>query len=216
MKHLSSYSKWSLIGLLILGLGLAACEKPFPEDELPPLPTSAPITELPTAAPTVPVEGQPTTPPDGQDGQTTPEATAVTPPDANATPVVDPTAVPTVDGGGGQGQGGQTIHVVAPGDTLYNISQRYGVSMDEIAAANNLVNPNNLVVGQQLIIPTPGSVVPTPPPGGEQTHTVKPGENLFRIGLQYGCTVDQMSAYNNIPYPYTIYVGDVIRIPPEC
>lgn len=212
MKHLSSYTKWSLIGLLVMVLGLAACERPVPEDELPPLPTSAPITDLPTATPTAPVEGQPTAPPDTQPTAETPVETQPTP----TTVTVDPTAVPPGSGDGGQGQPGQTIHVVAPGDTLFNISRRYGVPMGDIAAANNLVNPNNLVVGQQLIIPTPGSVVPTPPPGGEQTHTVRPGDNLFRIGLQYGCTVDQMSAYNNIPYPYTIYVGDVIRIPPDC
>jgi spore germination protein len=116
---------------------------------------------------------------------------------------------------------GQTIHVVAPGDTLFSISQQYGVSQEAIIAANGLTNPNNLVVGQQLIIPAPGTtpatpVPPTAVPGTEQVYTVRPGDNLFRIGLAYGCTVDQLSAYNNIPAPYTIFVGDQIRIPPDC
>jgi LysM repeat protein len=52
--------------------------------------------------------------------------------------------------------------------------------------------------------------------GTEQVYTVKAGDNLFRIGLNYGCTVDQLSAYNNIPAPYIIYPGQQIRIPPTC
>ncbi|NJN54157.1 MAG: LysM peptidoglycan-binding domain-containing protein [Anaerolineae bacterium] len=105
------------------------------------------------------------------------------------------------------------------GDTLVSISQQFGVSVADIMAANGLTDPNNLTVGQQLIIPAPGSVTPVapaPPTGSEQVYTVRPGDNLFRIGLQYGCTVDQLSAYNNIPAPYTIFVGDQILIPPDC
>jgi spore germination protein len=81
-------------------------------------------------------------------------------------------------------------------------------------AANNITNPNILIVGQQLIIPAPGT---TPPTTGEQVHTVQAGENLFRIGLNYGCTVDQLVQYNGLPSADAIiYVGDQILIPPDC
>ena len=51
--------------------------------------------------------------------------------------------------------GQQITHVVQPGDTVYSISRQYGVSPDAIIAANNLVNPNRLDIGQTLIIPAP-------------------------------------------------------------
>ncbi len=46
------------------------------------------------------------------------------------------------------------IHTVKSGETLLAIAQQYGVSPEEIAAENELTNPNALVVGQELIIPT--------------------------------------------------------------
>jgi hypothetical protein len=55
------------------------------------------------------------------------------------------------------GGGGSNIHVVRPGDTLWAISRADGVTVAQLAAANNM-NPNDLLlVGRRLIIPTPGS-----------------------------------------------------------
>ena len=51
-------------------------------------------------------------------------------------------------------------HIVAVGDTLYRIARAYGVPIQELAAANGLHDANDLVVGQELIIP--GSERPTP------------------------------------------------------
>lgn len=57
---------------------------------------------------------------------------------------------------------------------------------------------------------------PAEQPAGEQIHTVQAGQNLFRIGLQYGCTVAELSAYNGIVNPHYINVGQQIRIPATC
>lgn len=68
--------------------------------------------------------------------------------------------------------------------------------------------------------PQPEPTAPPPPPAesptGEQIHTVQAGQNLFRIGLQYGCTVSELAAYNGIANPDYINVGQQIRIPPTC
>jgi LysM repeat protein len=45
------------------------------------------------------------------------------------------------------------------------------------------------------------------------THVVQPGENLFRIALQYGTTVDTLAKANNITNPSVIYVGQKLTIP---
>ena len=110
-------------------------------------------------------------------------------------------------------------HTVQSGETLYSISNTYGVSQEEIAAANNITTSSLLTVGQVLIIPAPGTTQPVQPeqpiqpPPGEQVHVVQPGENLFRISLRYGKSVDEVAAYNGIANPHYIYPGQVIRIP---
>ncbi|HSG15762.1 MAG TPA: LysM peptidoglycan-binding domain-containing protein, partial [Anaerolineae bacterium] len=53
-------------------------------------------------------------------------------------------------------------------------------------------------------------------PGVEQTHVVQSGENLYRIGLRYGCSVLELSTYNGIANPHWIYAGQTIRIPATC
>lgn len=58
-------------------------------------------------------------------------------------------------------------YVVQPGDTLFSIAQRFGTTVQAIALANNISNPNLIVVGQVLIIPvgpTPPGPTPVPPP----------------------------------------------------
>lgn len=49
--------------------------------------------------------------------------------------------------------------------------------------------------------------------GGNQTHVVAQGENLFRIALRYGTSVDAVAVANGITDPTHIYVGQVLNIP---
>lgn len=61
--------------------------------------------------------------------------------------------------------GCSTLHTVQPGENLFRISLRYGVSWTVVAQANNLENANIVYVGQQLCIPTSDGTT-TPPPVG--------------------------------------------------
>jgi LysM repeat protein len=61
----------------------------------------------------------------------------------------------------------------------------------------------------------PETEQPTPVSGAGSVHIVQPGENLFRIGLQYGCSVEQLARYNGIATPNRISVGLEIQIP-DC
>ncbi|WP_128894736.1 M14 family metallopeptidase [Longirhabdus pacifica] len=55
------------------------------------------------------------------------------------------------------------LYVIQSGDTLYTIAKQFNVSLPALVAANMLPNPNNLQVGQTIIIPTqnPSSIVDT-------------------------------------------------------
>lgn len=58
----------------------------------------------------------------------------------------------------------QLVHTVQRGEILSRIAQRYGVPMSEIMRANNIVNPDRVLVGQRLTIPGVSAPPrPTPP-----------------------------------------------------
>ncbi|MGB9592704.1 MAG: LysM peptidoglycan-binding domain-containing protein [Anaerolineae bacterium] len=101
------------------------------------------------------------------------------------------------------------VYVVKPGDTLYSIATRYGISWQTLASVNRILNPSLLQVGQRLIIPSGAT---TPPPGAK-THIVKPGETLYRIALMYGTSVQAIALANNLSNVNIIYPGQQLIIP---
>ena len=113
----------------------------------------------------------------------------------------------------------QTIHTVQPGQTLYSIGLRYGVTVTEILAANPSLNPNVIHSGNQLVIPVPGQPAPAPaaPQPGQPTtevqHTVAVGEYLGLIAERYDVLVADILRRNNIANPDLVYPGTVLIIP---
>jgi GH25 family lysozyme M1 (1,4-beta-N-acetylmuramidase)/LysM repeat protein len=64
------------------------------------------------------------------------------------------TILPTNGGGsGGGGTPSSRTYTVKAGDTLYSIAIKFGTTVAAIASANNIANPNQISVGQVLIIP---------------------------------------------------------------
>ncbi|MCG8502718.1 MAG: glycosyl hydrolase family 18 protein [Firmicutes bacterium] len=97
------------------------------------------------------------------------------------------------------------IHVVRPGESLYTIGQLYGVPPAKIASDNELPDPNQLVVGQTLVILE-----------GMRMHRVAPGQSLYDIARDYGVTVNDILAVNpQITDPARISPGQIITIPPR-
>lgn len=56
---------------------------------------------------------------------------------------------------------GYTIHVVTEGDTLYNIASQHGTTLQSILVANEGIVPENLMIGQSVVVPLPFAVVST-------------------------------------------------------
>jgi LysM repeat protein len=115
---------------------------------------------------------------------------------------------------------GNVTHTVKPGETLFSIGRTYGVNPYSIAAANNIPYPYIIYPGQKLIIPTgptpPGpGPTPVPPKPGQcrYYHTVRPGENLYRISLAYGVPMSTIAAANGIVNYNLIFAGQTLCIP---
>ena len=112
--------------------------------------------------------------------------------------------------------------MVQPGDTLSSIAARYYTTIGTLAQLNNILNPNLIFIGQVLRVPSYGAPQVTPVPQYPQypqypqqpiRHVVQLGENLFRIGLRYGVSMDAIMRANNIYYPNLIFAGQVLTIP---
>lgn len=110
-------------------------------------------------------------------------------------------------------QDNSVIHTVQPGENLYRIGLRYGVSVGVIAQANNIGNTDRILAGQQLVIPDMSAAVDNPLVAVEPIyHVVQPGENLASIANRYGITVDQLVTINNIANPNRINRGQTLTI----
>jgi murein DD-endopeptidase MepM/ murein hydrolase activator NlpD len=105
-----------------------------------------------------------------------------------------------------------TIHVVQRGENLYRIALQYGLTVEQIAVANDIVNTGSIMVGQRLIIPS-ANFVPTATPT-PQTHIVQAGESLSRIAQLYGMTTESLTTLNGITNPNSLYVGQVLQVIP--
>jgi LysM repeat protein len=93
---------------------------------------------------------------------------------------------------------------------LFSIAQYYGTSVEAICAANGIVNPASIHAGQRLTISATGT--PSSPVTGGGTHVVGPGENLYRIALRYGTTVQALAQLNGITDPSHVFVGQTLHI----
>ena len=189
---------------MLLAAVASACTRERPDWSEPPafsLPTKVPTVPssqavsrtLPAAsdAITSTASGENPAPPE-ETLPLVPPATELTPPPPTPTP--EP---PTFS------------YVVQPGDTLASLSRRFGVGLAALIELNELSDPDNLSVGQELRIPgvAPAGV------GRGGTYVVKEGDTLFSIARQYGVTVDSLAQANNISDPSTLYVGQELVVP---
>lgn len=93
-------------------------------------------------------------------------------------------------------------HVVKPGESIYSIAQMYNASPQKIIRDNELTNPNELVVGQTIVVQTPS-----------QVHVIRPMETLRGIANMYNTTVVKLLQNNPfITNSNIIYPGEEIVI----
>ena len=102
-------------------------------------------------------------------------------------------------------------HKVRQGESLWDISQRYGTSVYSIQALNGL--RGNLIRENQILqIPT-GDLARKTIQKKEAVYLVKPGDNLYSISQRYGVSLKQLKSANNINSKGLIHPGDFLLIP---
>ncbi len=169
---------------------------------------------------TAPAEGGEAAPADGSGEAAPAEGGEAAPADGSggAAPAEGGEAAP-VDSGTGVGA---ITHVIQPGQTVSTIAQQYGVTVEDIVAANNLVNVNSIVAGQSLQIVAGAAsgggeesaeAAPQFDPNNHFIHVISYGETLGIIAQRYGFTIAELADYNGITDVDNIQFNQEIKIP---
>ena len=103
--------------------------------------------------------------------------------------------------------GGNGSYTVQSGDSVWSISDKYGISMDQLRSWNNIQN-DLIFPGQKLVVKQGSTSKPAPKPtpvqtskpstGGNGSYTVQSGDSVWSISDKYGISMDQLRNWNNI------------------
>lgn len=100
---------------------------------------------------------------------------------------------------------GADRHVVSKGETLTSIAEDHGVTVEELTRANQLRNADALTPGQTLVVPSKSAA--------SITHKVERGETLSSIAAQYGVSVGELSAINQLRDADVLPLGKELVVP---
>jgi spore germination protein len=96
------------------------------------------------------------------------------------------------------------IHVVQAGQSIFEIAQLYNSTISAIVGANEIPNPNDLVVGQTMVIPIVGSY-----------YWVQSGDSLYSIARRFGINYQTLAQVNRISATRPLPIGFKLYIPPR-
>jgi len=101
------------------------------------------------------------------------------------------------------------LYPVAPGDTLWSLSRRFGVSLEDMLAVNGEVDPSRLRVGQLVTVPVEGGLA-----SAEMlVFPVSAGDSLWSIAKRFDVSVEALAAANPGVDPLRLREGQTIRVP---
>ena len=112
-------------------------------------------------------------------------------------------------------------HTVRSGDSLSAIASRYGTSVSQLVAINQLPNRNSLKIGQKIILPQQNGVIPTIVVSAnaevpqEGTYTVKRGDTISTIANRYRIPTATLLALNSMRSGNIIVPGQTLKLSVE-
>ena len=101
-------------------------------------------------------------------------------------------------------------HRVRKGDSLWNLANRFGTTVEQIKSLNQL-RSNNLVIGQTLKIPG-FKTEPLPDADQLSTYSVKNGDSPYTIAMQHNMELDRLLTINKLTPRSKIYPGQKLFI----
>ena len=90
--------------------------------------------------------------------------------------------------------------MISRNDTLYNISERYGLTIRDIIEMNGDLSPDSLEIGQRVKLPPP------------HEYVVRDRDSLYRLSRMFGTSVQELVEINDLKKPYRLKVGQKLQI----
>jgi peptidoglycan DL-endopeptidase LytF len=117
-----------------------------------------------------------------------------------------------------QAEATANYHTIAPGETVYSLSKRYGYNVEQIVQWNNLSPSYNLSRGQRVRVSPPDKTVlrqfAKNAGNAGVCHKVVKEETLYSISKNAGYAVADVAKWNGIPWPYILKIGQTLRVSP--
>ena len=118
--------------------------------------------------------------------------------------------------GGGGASSGSGNYTVKPGETLSEIAERHGTSVDRLMQLNNLGSAKDLWAGSRIQVPGASPARPAsaaaPLNRNARDHKVQPGETLSEIADRYGISMDRLISLNGLKEPNDLQAGSTLRL----
>jgi membrane-bound lytic murein transglycosylase D len=112
------------------------------------------------------------------------------------------------------------VHFVKSGDTLSALARHYGITVDQILAANPGTQAHRLGIGSQLMIPTLRGTEPSPQPlsreaapAFEGSYRVRAGDTLWSIARSFRVDPEVLAEVNGMTLRDILPIGRVLKTP---
>lgn len=99
---------------------------------------------------------------------------------------------------------------IESGDSLSEIAERHGVSVDQLVEWNDLTDPDRIVSGRTLLVAAPADTPAVATADGR--HVVTAGDTLSALAGRFGTTIARIAADNSLTNPDRIYIGQRLTI----
>lgn len=108
---------------------------------------------------------------------------------------------PVSNFGQSPGAGSAGVHNVIAGETVYSLSKRYNLPLQDIVVANHLKAPFRLSEGQRIKLPPP------------QEYRAREGDSIYTVSRMFGVNSSEIAKLNRMKAPYMVRPGQVLRLP---
>jgi LysM repeat protein len=114
------------------------------------------------------------------------------------------------------------IHIVQPGETLWSIASSNNFTTRSLAAANDMSENANIVIGSKITIPTVSEAASALQNAGVSTgggpgplgsYVVRPGDTLTGIASRSGVALDAVAFMNGLDPDKPLLIGTVLKLP---
>jgi LysM repeat protein len=125
----------------------------------------------------------------------------------------------------------EVSYKVKSGDTLTGVAKRYNIGLSDLATANNLTTNSNLILGRTITIPASGSMAKVSSTtqsnsssastassngkklGNTENYKVQSGDGLIALARQFGVSVEDLAATNNLATNAQLQRGQTLKVP---